>query len=254
MVKITKKSADNCTKKTPSNRGEKKSLQLPDSVDPEIIAYGNTDYNYWVTKPQIDNIVILGNPNIVGEEEERGFQKKLDGEHLEAQKRGKEPVVERVPQKEAQKKKSAYNHHFKIWYRPKNYAVHLFFGPRHNNQRFLKLDFSPWRLGPDGMNFFRCWYDEMVYHSTFDQLISAPSAIKGFDIAVDVLGIHVSDLVLNIAEGLISNTYFGSEGRAETTYYSKSRVYNKAKHDHKAGLITPYAGFYEDKFPVTRIE
>ena len=105
------------------------------------------------------------------------------------------------------------------------------------------MEFNPRKLGQKNVERLIDWYNSTIAHSTFSDIASVPHCITRLDLAVDIVGAHISDLVLNRNDGK-SNQWHSAKGLLETYYFgaragksSKIKAYNKKEQAISTGEI-----------------
>jgi hypothetical protein len=87
-------------------------------------------------------------------------------------------------------------------------------GLKHN----LRLEFNPTRLGPAGIAFLKSQIESLVVGALSYAHIMATGTVTRLDIAVDVVGIRISDLDVRFMGEGKSHWYYASTGQPETGY------------------------------------
>lgn len=237
-------------KKNPSNKG-----QFPTYILNNVIYKGD---NYYITLPIIDKIILFSDP-LLSSEEKKQLNDILffDAKNKEEGK-SPESIVEVMQFKNAaQKHKTRYKNHYRITPPNSHGSVAFFLDPIGKKQRFIKMEFSPWKLGAEGVTYFIDWYDQHIVHSTYAGDMSKKQCIGKLHVAFDIVGIHIADLILNHASLGKASQWHGSTGRIETQYpnakpgvSSKLKIYNKLKQATETGEYLPYG----DDIPIVRVE
>jgi len=134
--------------------------------------------------------------------------------------------------------------------------------PKNDDAPFLRLEFSPARLGKSNLNDALGNLDEAI----FDKFIKikdliAKGRVSRIDVAVDMVGVRPADLIVNYLHPAKMHEYQGADGWPQTSYYGLGLSFKTSK---KSGDITVYdkrhVNFHEGKpllgdgAPHTRIE
>ena len=183
-----------------------KAQSIKGVIDKSIIAYQYDDY--YITIPFIDKIVICGTPPNVPDKELMTLIKYLVAE-VEWKKEDNDfdsPVdYLKLNQKDQNYWRRYYTDIFKIIPPKSKEFISLFMGYRRRNegQRFIRMEFNPWKLQPDKIIFFVGWYNRIMSETVgtcFDDIVSKSGCINRIDIAIDIVGIHISDLIFQFGE------------------------------------------------------
>lgn len=233
-------------KRDTSNKGTsaKDNLRIKGSIKEKDIAYRNK-YNpkIIISKPIIDKIVICGNPkNIDLQTDDTKLNKWLYFEaklHEEFKNDNNEISLIGWDYLNKHPWTKNYKYHFKITPPNSDESILFFFAQKHSNpgQRFLRIEFNPWKLGKENVEWFINFYNGLIPSNSFADLITQANCINRLDIAIDVIGVHIADLILNKNKGK-SHRWYAAEGPIESYYFdakagkpSKIKAYNK-KQEH----------------------
>ncbi len=199
--------------------------------------------NYYITKPYIDKITICGTPPAIKSLEDKRYLN--DFLFFEAkcaeESNPTDCLVERMKIEDFKKKPwlKTYKNHFKITPPGTKKYMTFFFDKGKDNpgQRFLRMELNPRKIGREGVEYLIQWYNQTLAHNSFKDIASLKGCINQMDIAVDIVGVHISDLILNMNKGK-TNQWHSEEGLLETCYFnakkgvpSKIKMYNKAEED-----------------------
>lgn len=147
--------------------------------------------------------------------------------------------------------------------------MQLFIDSTNKGARYLKLEFNPEKLGRKGIQKLADWYNETLVHYPFEDVCRDPTAIQRLDVALDVYGVHISDLIIPGIKGYKSKEWRSEQGLLETHYpfsspgkQSDFKVYDKLeelrerrRYSKRLKKKTVYEReFLEGEWPITRIE
>ena len=183
-------------------------------------------YGICIFKPIIDRLVITYNLEDFSEDKREELIKYItvsfpqDGINDEAYK-----SVPKYLQGKYQFKAYKYN----IWLKYKDQKKYILIQavPLSPKAPFMRFDFYPAKLGKEGMEYFKkklnedfSLPDSQVY---FDRIAEHEHAIQRIDIAVDIAGVNVDDLSLDMLKGgevyaAKSQVFVGLNGRNESIY------------------------------------
>ena len=91
------------------------------------------------------------------------------------------------------------------------------------NVAFLRFEFNPVRIGPEGVSRFRDLLPEITSEKvTYEQLANAGNVTR-IDIAVDLVNIDLEDLLVSTPKPGVTMGYFGLTGKAETKYLNVNK-------------------------------
>lgn len=137
--------------------------------------------------------------------------------------------------------------------------------PKKKNTAFFRFDFNPSQLGAEGIEFFKAeltvLFCKVDFGIDYNDLLEQDDLIYRFDVAVDILGVDVSDLALSYNKhGMQTKqvkpvVYHSETGRAETNYpnallsgSNKTYVYNKKASSHDKGKSKLYDDTLHSRF------
>ena len=83
----------------------------------------------------------------------------------------------------------------------------------------LRLEFNPRALGGPGMDFLKYEIEALQVGGLNFQDIATNGKITRVDVAVDLIGIGIHDLIFRCSEGGKSHCYFSEAGQLETGYF-----------------------------------
>ncbi len=259
-----KAGAINCKSRNPSNKG-----RLPPYLINQKAYKGD---NYYITIPLIDKIAINVDIPHFTKDDKKQFRGKLY-EEWKRKREGLEPnsPLEKCKIYPSKKRVPRYNRYYKIHLLNCADPVHLFIYTKKNAKSFLRFEFNPHKLGRAGINSFKKWYDtQMAGHHTFKKLCETKRAITRLDVAIDVYGIHVSDLIFKNELKYKSTKWFGTDDMVETVYprskpgktssfivYDKLREFQGKNTSHKGeadALSWNQEKLFTGEWAITRIE
>jgi len=123
--------------------------------------------------------------------------------------------------------------------------------PSNEKKAFMRCEWNPARLGPVGFAQMKHEMETEVLPNWLVKLISL-GRVTRLDIAVDLRGTHMDDLIIRNKQSRAMTLITGTDGRTETIYFGKPKsnqlsAYDLVKKAKAKGLPIP-------KVPMTRIE
>jgi hypothetical protein len=126
----------------------------------------------------------------------------------------------------------------------------------------LRLEFNPDALGSPGIAFLKTQLETLVLNGLNFNDIIANGVVTRLDVAVDVVGIHLADLLLLVKTEGKQHWYFSGDGKPETGYLgmkktdksAKLKAYNKRQElkDHsKVPVAQAYGGLSHTRVEYT---
>jgi hypothetical protein len=114
---------------------------------------------------------------------------------------------------------------------------------------FFRFDFNPNTIGPSGVDAFRDLLEGILQPNFSYADIVKFGRMTRLDVACDILGVPIADLLLSTGKLGKTVAYYGVDGVLETSYLGKKkgitpfRVYNKTQEQLDKG-IDPEYGLY----------
>lgn len=154
-----------------------------------------------------------------------------------------------------------YIHNYLLTYKPTGAKVVLQIADPDKGKALIRCELNPARLGTGGMMYFRGFLNKLLNNKhkdlSFEIIAKRPKSIKRIDIAVDFLGVDISDLegrYIDKDKQLKKKPIQNHSGRTETMYlqmpendkneaywYNKRQAYkDKAKDPVDGGQVSPY--------------
>ncbi|TDI65643.1 MAG: hypothetical protein E2O90_07015, partial [Alphaproteobacteria bacterium] len=94
---------------------------------------------------------------------------------------------------------------------------------------FMRFEWNPSKLGPDGMAFFRKRFTE-IFEGTFTYAdLLQQGKVTRVDVAVDLMNVSIDDVLIVTKTPEKSHVYYGIDGGTETMYLGASK-FNKTGH------------------------
>jgi hypothetical protein len=126
----------------------------------------------------------------------------------------------------------------------------------------LRLEFNPAVLGAPGIAFLKTQLEALVLDGLSFTDIIVNGKVTRVDIAVDIVGVHLADLLILVNSGGKQHWYLSEEGKPETGYLgmkksdqnAKWKTYNKrkqAKDQSKAPVEQAYGGLSHTRIEYT---
>jgi hypothetical protein len=123
-------------------------------------------------------------------------------------------------------------------------------------QRFFRLEFNPSILQHSGLDEFSTHWHALCHGDSDLKDIAEAGIVTRLDIAVDILGVTISDMIIRAEQPAKTHLYFSELGVVETLYVvhkakkpSPVSAYNKRKQLEASKADEKYGGV-----PYTRIE
>lgn len=244
-LKINSKSDKNPPHgKNPSNKG----INLKLSED--LIAKSYNQHNICILKPIIDKLVLRYDLPAVWDQKHKDQFKTFVYSYLNDHGKAGDWDYEYVPSSELQKNNgryAAYKRNLWLKHSPSGENILVQTDPKKAGTPFFRFDFNPSRLGAKGVIFFKKELDflfcKQEFGISYSDILSSPKAVYRLDIAVDILGVDISDLEIeysphgNQIQSVKPMQYLSETGRTQTTYPNallngdnKTYLYNK-KHE-----------------------
>ena len=102
---------------------------------------------------------------------------------------------------------------------------------------FIRIEFNPDMIGPDGTMEFRKLLPEITCGEVAYTALANAGKVTRLDIAVDLINIDLEDMLVSTAKPGVSMGYFGLSGKAETKYLNvKKKGSNLYIYDRKTHL------------------
>jgi hypothetical protein len=207
------------------NKGKKRKPSKNPSYKGGMTIYDTSNSVYkgdrfYIKYPVIDKIALLGNAHFTTNEDKEDFKQFIysigkateDGEVVDY------PLEWHKYNNPNDYARSRYRHHFKIK-GPNGEELAMFsFQPFNEEYRFLKLEFNPAKIGIEGVEYIKRWYDDTILHSSFSDIINYKKCISKLDIAIDIIGVDIADLILNYNSKEVSQRYHSAGGLLESYY------------------------------------
>jgi hypothetical protein len=120
--------------------------------------------------------------------------------------------------------------------------------PHYKKNRFLRLEFNPTKLGKAGMKFFReKLVDVLLFDYSYEDII-AQGQITRLDIASDIIGVTMNDILVRPTKPQVTMAFLGKTGSLESIYPSKpkpddkstSKVYDKKQEQLSKTVVPKY--------------
>lgn len=210
----------------------------------------------YFTLPFIDKITLLGDAGIKTQEDKITFMKNM--RYMNVFNTDEEGIVKYDSEKWQIQKKSGYSDHFTINLKNTKAIVHLWFNPKSEGARFIKLEFSMKQLGKEGLKELIDWFDSTFVHMTFFEFASYKNCIGYFELAIDCIGLSLNDVILD-HEAFDKLNLWMEKGYQETWYLdakpkisSPLKIYLKSKECRDKEKPYPYK--IKDKQEIVRIE
>jgi hypothetical protein len=108
------------------------------------------------------------------------------------------------------------------------HTVHVHVGPKKKTTT-LRLEFNPTELGAPGIAFLKTQLEKLVLDGLSFSDIIAKGKVTRVDIAVDIVGIHLADVLLLVKGGGKQHWYLSGDGKPETGYLGMSKKAKNAK-------------------------
>lgn len=229
--------------------------------DDGYIAHIDTKIGFLLTRPFLDKIEILGDPQRTEKEEAQLYK-------LEELSSDSFPRI--TENKKNISAKSKYKKHYKVVLDKNGTQLDLFLENQDTknsnsyNYRFMKLVFNPWKSGVSGIEKIRNFYNTILPSDDFDKMLMAEASIGSVDMAVDIIGIDIVDLAINTNSDYRLNIFQTKKGKISTAYtknstkkYTNLKLYDKHQEIlDKATMIDDhrYGKLINSGFPITRIE
>jgi hypothetical protein len=93
----------------------------------------------------------------------------------------------------------------------------------------LRLEFNPTALGKPGIAFLKTQLEALVMNGLSFKDIIANGKVTRVDIAVDIVGVHLADLLVKTMTGGKQHWYLSDEGKPETGYLAIKQSDKNAK-------------------------
>lgn len=122
--------------------------------------------------------------------------------------------------------------------------------PKKKQNRFMRFEFNPTKLGKAGMQFFREELDGLFGgHYSYSNIITE-GHITRLDIASDFVGVTMNDLLVRSIKPGITMAFLGKAGVLESVYPSKpnkdekspNKVYDKKQEQWSKGNTLEFGG------------
>ncbi len=200
------------------------------SIPVELIAYDISKHRICVLKPVIDRLVLRFNPFKGMSQSQREDYRNYIVEKLPELNGGSWSSVP-VPKSEVKKNNGlykGYTHNYWLKHEDCDEKILIQCLPKASAIPFLKFDFNPSLLGAKGVKLLKKQIDILLgkdkYAIGYDDMVKDKELVYRYDIAVDILGVDVSDMVIrykphgNQIVPVKSHIYKGSENRKQTEY------------------------------------
>ena len=115
---------------------------------------------------------------------------------------------------------------------------------------FMRFEWNPWKIGVEGLGYFKAMLETMIPYGYLQ--LRSDGKVTRLDIAVDILGTPIDELIIRAKRSRAYSLYMGADGHIETVYLGKPKsaqtvAYDRVKKLQKEGQKAP-------AFPITRIE
>ncbi|MGH1398021.1 MAG: hypothetical protein ACRBCT_02290 [Alphaproteobacteria bacterium] len=230
--------------KNPSNKGEYI------YVKNKLLAKSYNEHNIHLLKPAIDKLVLRYDPIKNWDNNKKKAFKTFVFSYINDHDKSGDWDYEYVPNEIQNSNDGRYRAYKRnVWYKhePTGEKILIQTDPKKSDTPFFRFDFNPSRLGAKGVKDFKTELRLLMCEETFGlsyaDILKDPQAVYRMDIAVDILGVDVSDLKLtynphgNQKEAVKAMQYLSPVGRTQTEYPNalnkgdlKTYVYNK-KHE-----------------------
>jgi len=242
-----KKQVNAASDKNPPHGKNSSNKVINIAVGLSRIAMSYPEHRVHILKPIIDRLVLRYDP-IKGwsDKKKKNFETCVYSYVDEYEKAG-DWGYEYVPNEEQNKNEGLYRAYKRnVWlkHEPTGENILVQTDPKKAGTPFFRFDFNPSKLGAKGVIFFKKEMSHLFGGTDYDlgykDILNDPKAIYRVDIAVDMLGVDVSDLELvyhphGSQKKQVKAVEYGSEvGRTETIYpnallsgSNKTYVYNK---------------------------
>ncbi len=211
---------------TGSNQPEKVGVQLTARA---YSYHRPTGFLVSVLKPKIDRLSLTF--DIQGE-----LTRKKVRDHLHSQALSDSPVVT-LWQKQTDWGASKYYRSYAVSVGAKNTVLvqHTSMSAKH---RFLRFEFNPHRVGPNGLDVLRKHLPVIAGGLVSYENLATEGRITRIDIAVDLVNIDLEDLLIATSKPGVVAGYFSPSGKAETKYLNvNTKGSNLYVYDRKAKLM-----------------
>ncbi len=182
-----------------------------------------------VLKPKIDRLSLTF--DIQGE-----LTRKKVRDHLHSQALNDSPIV--TPWKKHKDwGASKYSRSYSLSVGGEN-AVLLQHAALKANHRFLRFEFNPYHVGPDGVEVFRTHLLKITGGLVTYESLAFGGKVTRLDIAIDLVNIDLEDLLISTSKPGVTSGYFNPSGKAETKYLNvNTKGSNLYVYDRKAKLL-----------------
>jgi hypothetical protein len=93
----------------------------------------------------------------------------------------------------------------------------------------LRLEFNPTALGASGIAFLKTQLEVLVLDGLSFNDVVTNGKVTRLDIAVDIVGVHLADLIVSIKSGGKHHWYYSANGKPETGYLGMKKSDKNAK-------------------------
>jgi hypothetical protein len=111
-----------------------------------------------------------------------------------------------------------------------DHRVHIQAGPKKKTTTHtLRLEFNPTALGAPGIAFLKTQLEALVLDGLSFADVVANGKVTRVDIAVDIVGVHLADLLVTTKTEGKQHWYLSDEGKPETAYLAMKQSDKNAK-------------------------
>lgn len=103
---------------------------------------------------------------------------------------------------------------------------------------FLRIEFNPNALGPEGVKSFRAMLPHLTHNAVGWNSLGTTGRVTRVDVAVDLVNIGLDDILIRTVQLGKTMNYFGKDGQSETKYMNVSKKGSKSYvYDRKVRLV-----------------
>jgi len=103
-------------------------------------------------------------------------------------------------------------------------------GPKKKGLSYtLRLEFNPTALGKPGIAFLKQQLEALVLDGLSFAKVMTDGRVTRLDVAVDIVGVNISDLLVNVQTSGKQHWYYSANGKQETGYFGIVKGDNNAK-------------------------
>lgn len=259
-IKLLKNNVNSASDKNPPHGKNPSNKGINIKLDTNLIAKSYNKHGIYILKPIIDRLALRYDPPKGWHDKKTAAFKTFVYSYVSGGIKSDDWDYEYVPNEEQAKNNSLYRAYKKnLWlkHKPSGENILVQTDPKKVGTPFFRFDLNPSRLGVDGIKFFKEELDFLFCKGDFDigygDVLKSPNAVYRLDVAVDILGVDVSDLELtyhshaNQKQQIKAMQYLSTTGRIQTDYpnaklkgENKTYVYNKKYELQDKGQDTYY--------------